>query len=277
MKILAICVLFNPSEIIVDKWKRICNCNKNTFFYFVDNSEKSHVLLDSLNCNYMFCGENIGIAAAQNIGIDYAIKYDFSHVLFFDQDSDIDESYICDIFFEFERVKNFVPNLAMLGPLIIDKDCGKAYKNDDVVSENGFSLCSALISSGSITSVDLIKKVGLMEEKLFIDFVDFEWCWRAQQCGLACARTHKVLLSHKVGLASKKVLGFPIIISKPFRYFYQYRNMVWMLKRDYVPLAWKIKSVVRAFVQVVVGMVIFENKRTSIKFAVNGLLAGFRK
>ncbi|END16895.1 putative rhamnosyltransferase domain protein, partial [Escherichia coli P0301867.8] len=35
------------------------------------------------------------------------------------------------------------------------------------------------MSSGSLTKVDVFKKIGLFDEDLFIDYVDYEWGWRA--------------------------------------------------------------------------------------------------
>lgn len=37
----------------------------------------------------------------------------------------------------------------------------------------------SLISSGSFVSTDILRQVGGMDETLFIDMVDSEWCWRA--------------------------------------------------------------------------------------------------
>ncbi|MFX8766500.1 glycosyltransferase family 2 protein, partial [Acinetobacter baumannii] len=40
-----------------------------------------------------------------------------------------------------------------------------------------------LISSGSLISVEALKAVGLMRDYYFIDYVDTEWCLRAEYLG----------------------------------------------------------------------------------------------
>jgi rhamnosyltransferase len=36
------------------------------------------------------------------------------------------------------------------------------------------------LSSGFFYSREVIEKIGLKNEDLFIDLVDWEWCWRAR-------------------------------------------------------------------------------------------------
>ena len=38
-----------------------------------------------------------------------------------------------------------------------------------------------LMSSTSLIPIEMFSKVGLLEETLFIDGVDHEWCWRAKK------------------------------------------------------------------------------------------------
>lgn len=275
-EIYVIVILFYPSKEIISKWMRYDRDIKNIQFIFIDNTPSSQCAFNYNLKVYIPMGNNMGIAAAQNNGIKKAIKEGAKYVLFFDQDSDIDIELCFSMVEEYKRIKAMVPNLAILGPTILNKETGETYKrgNDKVL--NGFAKVGALISSGSIVETKHFVNIGLMEEDLFIDAVDFEWCWRAISKGYACARTERVNLLHKVGQKNKSLLGIPFIVSSPFRYYYQYRNWLWLLRRDYVPQAWKRKTSIRRVFELFIIPFIAEHKIDTICNMWRGINNGFK-
>ena len=273
---IAIVVLYNPSTDDFKKWQGYVKDMPEMFFCFIDNSDSKTFLIESGNAVSFANKKNIGIAAAQNIGIKYAQQKKFKYVLFFDQDSEIDSQYTGSILKEFLRVKSIEPKVVLLGPTIVNKDSSKKYKNNDIVNDHGYALVRALISSGSVADVSSFFKVGLMEESLFIDYVDFEWCWRAQHNGFRCARTQNVLLNHKVGQNLYTFFNYPIIVSAPIRYFYQYRNFIRLLKRDYVPQKWKRNAAIRKFFELIIVPFLAKNKVETFKFIIQGIKAGIK-
>lgn len=62
-----------------------------------------------------------------------------------------------------------------------------------------------LISSGSLIPVDALVEVGMNNSSLFIDLVDFEWCYRAKYAGYHVLMTSNVTMKHNVGLTDKKI------------------------------------------------------------------------
>jgi rhamnosyltransferase len=189
---------------------------------------------------------NKGIAEAQNIGIVKAQNNPkFRYLIFLDQDSVIEKDFVKKMINEYLRIEKEGINIAALGPTIINIDKKEKYKQESSSvkqRKDGFYLPSALISSGMMISLETLNSVGLMESKLFIDAVDFEWCWRAKSKGYDCCMTEDVLIPHKVGIQDKSFFGYTILVSSPVRYYYQYRNFIWLLNRSYVPLNWKIKN-----------------------------------
>lgn len=275
--ILIIVVLYNQSVNIVNKWKRYVNDRRHLFFCFIDNSENACTPIEFSNSAYLANKKNIGIAAAQNLGIKYAQKNNYKYAIFFDQDSDVDDLYVERMKDEYVRIKERNHKIAILGPTVINKESSLEYKNNDLIGDYGFALAPQLISSGSITEVSNFEIIGLMDELLFIDYVDFEWCWRAEKLGFLCARTHNVFLNHKVGQTERFFFKFPIIVSASTRYFYQYRNFIWLLKRSYVPKDWKKKVIVRKFFEVFFIPWIVPNKIQTIKNIMRGIVAGVSK
>lgn len=243
-----------------------------TELILVDNTPGRDLQIVGERIHYIPLRENRGIATAQNIGIRKGMELGCRHVVFFDQDSIVPQSYVKEIVDEYIRIKQFYPHLAMVGPCLINQTTGKGYKQIQNSIINDCTIVDALISSGSVLDIELIQIVGLMEDALFIDLVDFEWCWRAKSKGLVSVITERVKLYHKVGQDDESFLGYPIIISSPIRYYYQYRNWLWMLKRSYVPFSYKWRTGIRRFVELFVvpmkaknGMFLFKQMLKGIK------------
>lgn len=276
-RVVLIIVLYNPTTATREKWLSYVDCLSNIFFCFVDNSKEKYFNVSKSNAAVFSNRENLGIAKAQNIGIKYAIENNFDKIIFFDQDSDFEKDYIQDILEEFNLIKRKNPKIAVLGPTIIHKDSCVEYKHNDFVNDAKYAIVSHLISSGSIVDVDSFNAIGLMNEKMFIDYVDFEWCWRACFRGYFCARTHNVFLKHKVGQKDSLFLGYPIVISSPTRYYYQYRNYLWLLKCNYVPFKWKIKTFIRKTIELFILPCIVDKKLETAFSVIAGIKAGVKK
>lgn len=215
----------------------------------VDNTPNEVIDIEQTNVAYIPLRENTGIANAQNVGIGNLLKRGCTHVVFFDQDSDFTEKYVRSIVDEYERISTVRENLFLLGPSVINKTNGEEYRSvihSDKKADQGFVEKREIISSGSCVSMAKLNKVGAMDALLFIDYVDFEHCWRANSKGYVCGITQNVTLPHKVG---NNELHFPhgyrVIISAPFRYYYQYRNWLWLCRKGYVPRQWKINTCIK--------------------------------
>ena len=223
---------------------------------------------------------NKGIAEAQNIGIERAKKNpNLQYIIFFDQDSIIKKGFVEKMTNEYLRIEQEGIKIAAIGPTVINLDKEEKYKQESTSgrqNRDGFYLASALISSGMMISIETLNAVGLMESKLFIDAVDFEWCWRAKAKGYDCCMTENVFLPHKVGIQDKSFFGYTILISSPIRYFYQYRNFIWLIKRSYVPFNWKIKNLLRRmFLLIYLPLGSAEGSK-NFKNCIKGIKAGFQ-
>lgn len=273
-RILAIVVLYNPSNEILEKWKAYVLRHSQVFFYFVDNSQFFAKVANTENSIYYGCQSNLGIAAAQNIGIKYAIENDYSYSIFFDQDSEIDGNFIQDLVREFDCIRKKNNQIVILGPRVINKDSLQEYKHRENMVDGAYAIASHLISSGSIVNVDVFKDVGLMNEKMFIDYVDFEWCWRVQRKGYLCGKASNVFMKHKVGQNMVSFLGVPVVFSAPIRYFYQYRNFLWLLRCCYVPLKWKMKMLLRKIVEPLFLVTFVDKRKEVLVNIMRGIISG---
>lgn len=243
-------VLYNPSKEDINNIRNLANYYSGTI---VDNSTVSHDI-DSIGMmTYITNGRNLGIAQAQNIGIKHIMSQQASqYIVFIDQDSRFPIDYPKRISYEYQQLEN--KKIAILGPTVFNKDKNNEYKSiihKYKTESNGFCERNHIISSGSCISIKSLQEIGLLDSNLFIDFVDFEWCWRAKAKGYKCGITDRLSIYHKVGKRELNFGKYKVIVSAPQRYFYQYRNYLWLIRRKYVPLQWKIATGIKFMLRLV--------------------------
>lgn len=225
--------------------------------FIADNSvqEQTDLPVDDPKIVYKKMPANIGIAAAQNQGIDYAIRNDFSYLFYLDQDSIVPEHIIAELHNQYNHLKHQNIQIGAIGPRPINRSNGQAYKGSikkGIAISSDITEVTELISSASFIEVDTFKSVGTMDEKLFIDGVDHEWCWRAKEKGdYRFFIDESCLLSHQLGEGDRRLLFRMVAIPTPFRTYYQFRNYFWLVRRSYVPLYWKISNGVKYFVKLI--------------------------
>lgn len=265
-----IVVFFNPTPAQVAQAEKL-SVNNNVII--VDNS--NHIIhnLDKLNLMYIPLLSNKGIAYAQNVGIIEAFKKGAKYILFQDQDSQLEQKQIIALFNEYKNIYKYDSKIGAIGPVILNSINATEYKS--FLKDNTSGVVSSIISSGMLTSRAALDEIGLMDEKLFIDNVDHEWCWRAKSKGYNIYMTRKSLLCHTIGMKTRYVLGYQIIKSAPIRSFYKFRNNIWLLKRSYVPLQWKIKNFINMLIMLLIYSVCYkEYGKSYISNALKGVKAG---
>lgn len=247
-----------------------------------DTDEGDRVCQLASNITYFPLYENLGIAAAQNIGIQHFMKLEYDFVVFCDQDSVSPDNLIPKLknaYFELSRIYS----IAAIGPMPLNKKTGTAYLypqeiiSKECSSDMSYYIMHSLISSYSLVPVENFKKIGIMQERLFIDFVDQEWCWRANNhCGMVCILYPEIRILHELGV-SKRFCGVAISVSTPFRLFYQTRNLLWLCKVKYVPNNWKKRNVAKLIPKFIYYTIFTKERLTYMKEFIRGLYYGLTK
>jgi len=203
---------------------------------------------------------NRGLAGAQNYGISLAQEHGYSHVLLLDQDSFPAPDMVSKLVHAEQTLIGLGKPVAVVGPQFRDSDTGRVYpfcrlkgpfvrKIYDRAHCDGEEYCEAffVIASGSLIRIDVLRSVGSMEEGLFIDNVDLEWCFRAASKGYQCFGVFSARLEHRIGERYVELMGGRFVqhIHPPSRLFYITRNRLLLYCRPYVPLAWKLADALR--------------------------------
>lgn len=202
-------------------------------------------------------GENLGIAAALNVGIQVAIIEGFDYALLSDQDSLPTASMVEQLLSVAQKLQSRGFHIGCVGPTYVDHITGQTFGFQ--VQEPGHFFYStfaseradpwvevvAVITSGSLIPCGVFADVGTMREDYFIDSVDTEWCHRARHHGYKLYGTSHAKMEHQLGDHTFPVWYLrwrPFSGYSPLRLYYRFRNFVLLCRSGYVPWRWKVRA-----------------------------------
>lgn len=275
----AIIVTFNP---ILENVKKLCLqlLKQNCDVIIVDNSAYEIDLKEVPSVQYVWLKENKGIAYAQNVGIRTAKDQSYKYLIFFDQDSHIPNDFIFTLL-EPMLSKGY----KICAPVFYDEQRGFEYAITNIhktgAREKLYSAgkehhyqSSVVISSGTIVDVEIFNKVGLMDEGLFIDYVDTEWCLRcfSQNILINIIPTAKML--HSIGDKSFSLFGFTVPVHSASRRYYRVRNSFHLLRYTHVPKKMAIREIAFSFAHSIILSLTQPHKLKYLKSLLWGMIDG---
>ena len=242
----------------VDKIIIVDNCSNNI-------KEVKNILKNFVNICYVENEKNEGIAVALNQILDISLKNNIKWVLMIDQVCVVGEIFIKNsrIFMDYE-------DIAIITPAILDRnDC-----YGELSWSGGVSYVDECITSGSLMNLKICNQVGKFDEKMFIDYVDFEYCYRVKDRGYKILYNPESVLLHQLGDGEvKKILGKPFFVAhhNPIRHFFLVRNCIYCIRKHglYKRMLYRI---CRDIFEVIIYEICKLKKLTAI---VNGIVSGF--
>lgn len=190
-----------------------------------DNDVKSIVSSIADNIDYIENENNMGISQPLNFAAQWAIKNGFNWLLTMDQDS-----YFANNNFEKYLLwlnENSADSLAVVG---INYGEGSSNMNPGkLVVEK----VNKVITSGSIINLNAWSAINGFDERLFIDEVDHEYCYRAIEHGYTVLQLNSIYLSHSMGkLVASGYLNMVKVknrmLHSPLRIYYIVRNFLFV-------------------------------------------------
>jgi len=282
VKIGCVLVLYNPDKVITNKCIDML-LSQVDVLVLIDNSPCANLdyqngTFEDRKCIYKFLGGNVGIAAAQNEGIRILKGTDINYLLFMDQDSIPPLNMLCNLLDGVRVLEQKSVILGAIGPRAVNRQDLKAYKGSvrkGVGYNEDLTEVTELISSGTLIPFHNFDIVGDMDSSLFIDGVDHEWCWRARhKMNARFFILESVQLSHQLGEGDRSFLGVRIPIPSPFRVYYQFRNYFFLIRRDYVPLYWKISNGIKYVLKMFYYPFFISPRIKYLTRILNGMYAG---
>lgn len=261
--VFAVIVTYDPElQILEESIKSICS--QTDRLIIVDNGSKPNITtwLDSKHQIYGFelicCQENLGIGKGFNIGIEWSIQNNCTHVLLLDQDSIPAPDMVSNLIHSYIYLDQRKILLAAIGPAYINKSTGDGsyfvqfgflgLKRIFCPQYGSHTLIPVdfLISSGSLIPKEAILKIGKMDEALFIDHVDTDWFMRARSMGYKSFGSCDAVMTHCLGDKTLRIWLWRwrnIAFRSPIRHYYMFRNSVLLAKKKYTPKKWLLNRI----------------------------------
>ncbi|MGL4866431.1 MAG: glycosyltransferase family 2 protein [Cetobacterium sp.] len=292
MKISAIIVTFNPGSKIKDTIDKLNNQVEKIFI--IDNNSNKKEKVIELNkykkVEVIYNNKNIGLGAAQNIGIKKSIDENFEWILFLDDDSEIEDDFIEKLKKGYYSYKD-KDKLGILAPNILFRNLEKkvAYpikskffiKRINFNGQKYIDDVMFVISSGSLIKIDMIKKIDSFKEHFFVDHIDVEYCLRVNSNNYKIRVVKDAKLYQKVGNTShKKVLGIRVYPTNhsPERQYTKYRNAIWTWKEYFLKEPQYVIYDILLMTNHMLRVVCFENKKyENLKNIFKGIVKGLIK
>jgi rhamnosyltransferase len=244
----------------------------------IDNSPAPTVLnIAKDKLHYHHFPDNIGVAAAHNISLRDLRNLGCEYGLLLDQDSQIDDDFVFRMssLLVASKIKN--QPLIAIGPRIICSFSDKSVKprvQRQILVYDDLVCVTQIISSGMMIDLPKLELIGFKDETLFIDGVDHEWCWRARTRDYMVAIADKVEMVHRLGDARSKFAGVTYKVGSPIRLYYQFRNILLLSRRSYVPNYWKIRNLLVLPIRFLANSLLQTQKRKRLNYMMCGLWDG---
>lgn len=221
-------VLYNPDidrlelniRAIKDQVDKIIFCDNG---HSKDINDRLEELKKLYSIEVIDNGGNKGVAFALNRAIEHCVKMGANWLLTLDQDSICPDSLIK------EYEKHIEDDVGILSCAINYND-----KEMEIDRSTEISEIAECITSASYVNVNICVELGGFDEQMFIDRVDFEYCYRVRKAGYKMLRLNTVVLNHKLGELQLKRAGKKILHvggHGAFRKFYIAQNMVYCTKK----------------------------------------------
>ncbi len=234
------------------------------------------------HCTVLSLGRNTGIAHAQNVGVRRALEAGARVVAFFDQDSQLEAEFLRNL------TSTLVPGKpAIVAPRLLDEALGTEMPSTRL-SPRGMpkpAYCGErslpmdvdiVISSGSAATREVFAIAGDMDESLFIDSVDTEWCLRCRARDIPIQVVPAAMMRHRIGQASVRIAGTTVLLHTPTRCYYQLRNSVLLFKRAHVPFLFALRETLSIAWSRLLLLIVVDEKAAYVRAGLSGLADGLR-
>lgn len=184
-------------------------------FVFDNNSENRDKVasFDGMgNCTVIFNSENSGLPISLNEGCRRAEKLGVRYALLLDQDSVVAAGMVASL------AECMGERVGIASPQIIDRNKREGFEpSDDVVP------VKRAITSGSLVSLAAWRDTGGFDERIFVDWADYEFCANMRVHGYKIVRDMRTMILHEMG---RREYAFTLPTPKGGRRFYRINHPI---------------------------------------------------
>ncbi len=166
---------------------------------------------------------NSGFTGGNNVGFTYALQQGYEYIGTLNPDASADASWTTSLIAELTSHEDTVIATGILarsdkkhvdssGDFYttwgIPSPRGRDSLLADAPKEAGYVFGST--GGGFIARADMLRKIGLFDEKFFMYYEDVDFCFRAQLAGYKVRYTPKAIAYHKLSASTNKVPGLAV-------------------------------------------------------------------
>lgn len=234
------------------------------------DSDNSILFSEIEKTEYIAYKENLGLSLAFNHYLKTLTEN--CYIIFFDQDSFCQGNLIAQLKNDYQICYNKLGKKGIIGPAYFEKNANKLMipKQKNLV-ENGVYEVKSIITSGMFTELDVIKSSGFWNDEIFLDMADWDFCWRVLKSGFFCCLTTNAVLTHTLGKSVHRFAGIKLKEGASFRVYYQTRDCLYLLRKNYVPFKFKIRFILMLTVRPLLHLIFLPNKKKRIHYFFKGI------
>ena len=250
----------------------------------VDNNSEDHsgdkLAAANLDLIYLKLSDNRGFTGGNNAGISYSLSHNYQYTLLLNNDTfvetdflDVLVSYLDEnqgtgaiqpkIYFNHNR------KLLWNGGSWFNPWTGNDYvegtgKTSSKTSENikqpdWLTGCALLIRN------DVIRKIGLLNESLFMYYEDVDYSFRIKKAGYSLIYYPKSVIYHIAGASTRTMEKGKEGFLSPVVHYYLVRNRIWLLKKYLQPVQ-KISASIMVSGYLIAALTYFLFRARFVKF-----------
>lgn len=273
----ALVTLYFPTEKNVENMKLLEE--QVDRIILMDNSPNDNqILFKELNKGvYIANKRNLGLSAAFNIALTSMSYKDDEYIVFFDQDSVLPDNYVQTLVHFYEQIAE-QEQIGCLGPQYIDTNTNKIISPRYIrkVVDNCYEV-SSMITSGLLTQYRVLKDINFWNDDVFLDMADWDFCWRIRERGYSIVLCDAVTLIHTLGKGIKKIGPLKLRNNHPVREYYQIRDCIKLIRKEYVPWKYKVRFLIMLYIMPILYVLFLSGRRQRIKYIKCAFIDGHRR
>lgn len=182
-----------------------------------DNRDEVILLNGEGNCTVFLNEENSGLPVSLNEGCRLASGMGARYVLLLDQDSVVSEGMVASL------AECMREDTGIVSPQIVDRN-----KNEGFAPSGSIVPVKRVITSGALVRLDVWQETGGFDERIFVDWADYEFCANVRAHGYRIVRDMRTMILHEMG---RREYVFTLPTPKGGRPFYR-TNHSFSRKKD---------------------------------------------
>lgn len=208
-----------------------------------DDFDRIHELLSLYgNIRLIRARRNVGVARGLNRIFEEGMKRGYQWVLTLDDDTVVDPDLVEKLSRAVEQVESACTEdtesnekIGIVCAVPLDEKMQENVTSQPIFSQETYSLVKDCITAGSMTNIAAWQEIGGFDNRMFIDFVDIEFCTRLRENGYCILRVNDAFVRQRYGDISGRIRlpGFTLYrFNYPSqRIYYSVRNQVYYIRK----------------------------------------------